>query len=398
MQQSVIHKLLIRLVIFLAIGAIPVRASIRPSFHLDWCSWNATHIVLVRTTSKDGVFSVTKSWKGDLKPGDSLAVPELKPDKDAVAISSYPKPEGFDVDDAQAVAQQIPRQPVGAEMILFLRKKDTASSPATEATGTRWQPASSFGGMKVSAVWIDHGSAFCFLQWMNPGPSALYKCLDFSVGSSDVAVLTARIQHVLQVQGALAMTIAIKNHPEARADRIGHIAQGDVWVAQGEALDALGKSGAVALPEILQAMDKPTVPYDSAVTIRALVEAAGNDSGRVLNGRLQQDLIYWRTIAPTLTLGWRGRLTDPGGPLWVKFDETEALIRELDEERYAPAAQTAAELRDFWVSQPVLNDPSGGQPDGNSGTAPEAAPTHFLGLAKDCDDFVKHMASGKARQ
>jgi hypothetical protein len=50
-------------------------------------SWNATHIVLVQTTAKDRVFSVVQSWNGDLKPGDSLKVPELKPDENAVPIS-----------------------------------------------------------------------------------------------------------------------------------------------------------------------------------------------------------------------------------------------------------------------------------------------------------------------
>jgi hypothetical protein len=86
-------------VILSAIGAIPVDASIRPSFRLDHCSWNATHIVLVQTTLKDGVFSVVESWKGDLKPVDSVEVPELKPNKDAVPISSYPKPRGFVSED-----------------------------------------------------------------------------------------------------------------------------------------------------------------------------------------------------------------------------------------------------------------------------------------------------------
>jgi len=39
-----------------------------------------------------------------------------------------------------------------------------------------------------------------------------------------------------------------------------------VWEAQREALDALGKSGTVASPEIWQVMDKPPVPYDSNIT------------------------------------------------------------------------------------------------------------------------------------
>jgi hypothetical protein len=97
---------------------------------------------------------------------------------------------------------------------------------------------------------------------MNPGPSALSGCWQFPAMSSDVVVLTARIQRDLQAQKRLAETIA-KNHPEARADRLGRIALGDVWEAQREALDALGKCGTVALPEILQVMDVPPVPYDA---------------------------------------------------------------------------------------------------------------------------------------
>jgi hypothetical protein len=111
--------------------------------------------------------------------------------------------------------------------------------------------------MKVSAIWIDGGKGFCFRQRMNPGPSALSECWQFPVMSSDVAVLTARIQRILQVQKYLAETMAIKNNAEVRADRLGRIALGDVWQAQREALDALGKSGTVALPEILQVMDQP---------------------------------------------------------------------------------------------------------------------------------------------
>jgi hypothetical protein len=388
-------------VVFLAIGAIPVDAGIRPSFSLDGCSWSATHIVLVQTTPTDGAFSVVESWKGDLKPGDSLEVPELKPNKDAVPISSNQKPQGFGSEDAQGISEQIPRQPVGSRMILFLKKRNeggTASPSAGNSSGTEWEPVPTFGGMKVSALWIDGGKGFCFRQWMNPGPSALSECWRFPVMSSDVAVLTTRILRVLQVQKHLAETMAMKNNPEVRADRLGHIALGDVWEAQREALDAMGKSGAVALPEILQVMDEPPVPYDGK-TIRALVEAAGKGSGKLLHARLQQDLIYWKAVGPTLTPNWLDQLGEPGASLFVKFDETELLIRELDQEHYAPAAQTAAELRDFWVSQPQLYDPKWGELDlRNGGTALEMIRAESFGLARQCDDFVKHAAATETNQ
>ena len=389
-------------VILLAIGAIPVDAGIRPSFSLDHCSWNATYIVLVQTTPRDGVFSVVESWKGDLKPRDSLEVPELKPNKDAVPISSYPKPQGFGSQDTQGISEQIPRQPVGSRMILFLKKKEeggVASPSVGNTAGTRWEPANTWGGMKVSALWIDGEKSYCFVQWMNPGPSALSECLSFQTMSSDVAVFTARIQRVLQVQKHLAETMAMKNNPEVRADRLGRIVLGDVWEAQREALGVLGKSGTVALPEILQVMDEPPVPYDGNVTIRAFVEAAGKDSGKLLHARLQQDLIYWKAVGPTLTPNWLDQLGEPGASLFVKFDETELLIRELDQEHYAPAAQTAAELRDFWVSQPLLYDPKWGERDlRNGGTALEMIRAESFGLAKQCDDFVKHVAAKKTNQ
>jgi hypothetical protein len=387
-------------VILFAIGAIPVDAAIRPTFSLDGCSWNATHIVLVQTTRKDGAFSVVESWKGDLKPGDSLDVPELKPNKDAVAISSYPKPPGFDSQDREGISEQIPRQPVGSRMILFLRKKEQsgAASPSEgNASGTQWEPAGS--GMKVSALWIDGGKGFCFQQWNNPGPSALAECAQFPASSSDVAVFTVRIQRVLQVQKYLAETMAMKNHPEVRADRLGGIALIDVWEAQREALDALGKSGTVALPEILQVMDKPPVPYDGNVTMLAFVEAAGKHRGKLLHARLQQDLIYWKAVGPTLTPNWLDQLVEPGASLFVKFDETKLLIGELDKELYAPAAQTAAELRDFWVSQPVLYDPKWGERNlRNGGTALEMIRAESFELAKQCDDFIRHVAARKTYQ
>jgi hypothetical protein len=381
-------------VILLAIGAIPVDASIRPSFDLDSCSWNATHIVLVETTVRDGVFSVVESLKGDLKPADSLEIPELKPTDDAVPISSYPKPQGF-FQDPKGISEQIPRQPVGSRMILFLKrraKKDAALSPAGKPTGIQWDPASAFGGMRVSAVWIDAGKAYCFRQWQNPGPSTLSECGQIStVASSDVAVLTSRIQAVLRVQRDLAETVAM-NNAEVRVERLGRVALGDVYQAQQEAMDALGKSGSVALPEVFQIMDKSPAFYDEKELIQMLVEAAGKDSGSQLHARLQQDLIYWKAVGPTLTQDWLDQLMTVGSPLFMKFNETKLLVRELDKEHYAAAAPTVAELRDFGVSQPQLYDPKWGERDlRNGGTALEISRAESYELAKECDDFVKHV-------
>jgi hypothetical protein len=388
MRLNVACVSLAECLILLAIGPIPLDAGIRPSFDLDRCSWNATHIVLVQTTANEGVASVVESWKGDLEPGDSIEVPELKPNENAVPLSSYPKPAGFDLQDKSGISEQIPRQPIGSRMILFLKKQEGSSA----GTPMKWGPASG-GGMKVSALWIDGGKAFCFQQWMNPGPSALSPCVRWSVRSSDVAVFTVRIQEVLQAQEDLRETLALKN-VYVQAERLGSTAQSDVYEAQKEAIDALGKAGIVALPEILQVMDKPPLPYDGAALIRVFVEAGGKESGRQLHARLQQDVIYWRTVGPTLTQDWVDQLIVVGSPLFVKFQETSLLIRELDQEHYAPAAQTVAELRDFWVSQPQLYDPKWGNKQGEVRTpvsALDMVHSYVFGLAEQCDAFAKKV-------
>jgi hypothetical protein len=85
---------------------------------------------------------------------------------------------------------------------------------------------------------------------------------------------------------------------------------------------------------------------------------------------------------------------EPGAPLFIKFHGTELLIRELDREHYVPAAKTVAELHDFWVSQPHLYDPKWGERDLSSGgTALEMLQAESFGLARQCDDFLKHVSA-----
>ncbi len=373
--------------IWLGISPISLHAALRLDFEIDRFSWHATHIVLAQTTANDGVLSVVESWKGDLKPGDSIAVPELKPNENAVPISSYPKPVGSYLRDESGISERIPRQPIGSRVILFLKKQDGNGVE----TPVKWGPAIG-NEMKISVLWIDGGKAFCFQALETWGTATnLSPCLRWTVRSSDAAVFIARIQEVLQAQEGLAETLAFPN-VEVRAERLGFIAQSNVYPAEKEAIEALGKAGTVALPEILQVMDKPPASfYDGDALIRVFVEAAGKDSGRQLHARLQQDVIYWRTVGPTLTPDWLDRLTVVGSPLFVKFEETSLLIRELDHEHFAPAAPTVAELHDFWVSQPQLYDPKWGnkQLRTSGGTALDMEHLRLFELTEQCDAFLK---------
>jgi hypothetical protein len=80
----------------------------------------------------------------------------------------------------------------------------------------------------------------------------------------------------------------------------------------------------------------------------------------------------------------------------MKFGETELLVQELDREHYTPAAPTVTELRDFWVSQPLLYNPKWGDLNPrNGGTGLDGIHAALFGLAKECDDFVKHVSVEK---
>lgn len=389
----------------ITILAVPATGNIQASFGLDQSTWNATQIVLVKTTDDDAVFAVLKSWKGELKPGDSLDVPELKPANNAAPISDYPKPPGSNSQNDLRIGGQIPRQPVGSQMILFLKRERHGGAAASSMgfeTQTGWQPANPYGDMRFSVVWIDGGTAFCFRQWRNPGPDALAECGQPQLASSDVAAVTSRIQQVVQVQRDLAETLEMKNL-DLRAERLGRFGTGhgygNVYEAKIEAIEALAKSGTIAIPEMLQVMDDPPAEfYDGHRLIRLFAQAAGKDSGRLLLARLQQDVIYWKNVGPTLTQNWISQLLDVGSPLFVKFNETVLLVQELDKEKYAPATQTVADLRDFWVSQPQLYDPEWGKKDTrHGGSGLDLVHADAFGLAQACDAFLRHAAVGNHR-
>jgi hypothetical protein len=186
--------------------------------------------------------------------------------------------------------------------------------------------------------------------------------------------LAKHIEEVLQLRENLTQVLSLKDCA-TRIERLQAIVYRDVYDARKEALQGLGEAGPSALPAIRRVMDKPPIPYDPQVLIGAFVKAAGENAGRELNERLQQDLDYWRAVGPSLRLGWWNQDPTPEAPLREKYAETILLVRALAREHYRPAAHTAAELRDYWLSRSQLNDQSG-----------------LSQLAWECNELVKHLA------
>jgi hypothetical protein len=355
--------------ILLAVYLRPVFAGIRPSFALDYCAWHATHVVLVEVTPQDGVFSVVESWKGELQSGEPISVPELKPVPGAVAISHYPRRTDFFAPDATGISEQIPRQPPGSRMVLFLRKEEVsqASAPTTTRSGEKWRPADFLDEMKASVVWIDGGQLYSFLQVMNPGPSILV------LRDMSPQEMNDRVAEINRMQNELAEVASI-GKGAARAEGLKPYVRSEVNEAQRLALNELGKCGPSGLKTIRGMLDDPAFADEGPELITAFVAAGDEAVGGELNNRLQRELAFWQATAPALPQGWWNQDPAPHAPLRERYGQTLALIRGLDRTHYIPASTTAMQLGELWRSLPQLNDPSG-----------------INQMAEQCEKLVAHL-------
>jgi len=321
----------------------PTLAGIRTSFSLDYCSWHATDIVLVELTPRPGVFRVVESWKGNLEAGSPVAVPGLQPAPGAIEISAYPR--RFAEIENGGLNEQIPAQPSGSRMVLFLKNEAGAS-------GEQWRPADFFGEMKTSVVWIDGGQLYRFQQVVNPGPSIL---APWDMGLDK---MKDRVREIHRVQLELAKVIAVEDSA-VRAEALKFYVRSDFREAQQLALSELGKSGPRALATIREMLSDPVFADDGAELVKAFAEAGGESVGEELERRLQEQLTFWQATGPTLSLGWWNQDPTPHAPLRGRYAQTLELVRALERVHYRPASITAGQLGNLWRSLPQLDDPSG---------------------------------------
>ena len=200
--------------VLLPVLAHPAFPGIRPSFDHDYSSWHATHIVLVITTPTEGTFEVLESWKGDLRIGERLVIPELVPASNAIPISRYPKSWWEAV--RGGVSELIPSEPVGSRMILFLNSGAGEQVPTNRTDKTEhraWKPSNALDSMNASVVWIDGNQLYCFTQLMNPGPSVLFASRDSE------ARLRNRVAEINGIQESMTAAIAVKDGEE-RAEHL----------------------------------------------------------------------------------------------------------------------------------------------------------------------------------
>jgi hypothetical protein len=224
----------------------------------------------------DGIFTVLETLKGDLKPGETIKIPEMAEFKSA---------EARVVSDSWFARQKSKTKKylTGDKLILFLRdsKKpqpwsdedsdEPESRPKT--TASRWQAANTMGEeIKYSVVWIEKDQLYCFIQVMNPGESVLT-----NLGMT-AEKLKQEVTEVMSVQNGLGVAIAIQDS-ERKSLSLEPFLHSSIYLAQERAFTELIECGKAALPVLRKVLHDESLAWIHADAIDAL-EAVGGKKRR----------------------------------------------------------------------------------------------------------------------
>jgi hypothetical protein len=334
---------------------------LRVYFSPDRASWAASNIVVVETTPIDGTFEVVESWKGDLSAGSQVIIPDLIPKANSLPISAYPK--WWTPADRSGVAEQIPRQPVGSRLVLFLKRNKGVAGDMRKSEWLGWEPGADEESMKIAVIWIDGGGMYSFTQmWDTSEPLVLAAFGEHVLGERRFEPhsedwLKQDVERVLRIQKEMTAVLAVKDS-RARALGLKPYVASKIFPAQRQAMEELGKSGPSAIGTIGEILDDPAFAEHAPELVNAMVKAGGKTAGDELNRRLEQDLAFWIYMGPSLKQDWKG---DPSHDslLSYRYDQTYHLVYGLEQIGYPRALNTAIRLRDFSRSLPQFTNSDG---------------------------------------
>jgi hypothetical protein len=280
----------------LMLWAIAVCAEPLPQFQLDASAWLATDIVVVTEgESIDGRVEVLQSWKGDLKPGDSITVP---------ALAAFASAESRAVSKWFDQSEAVPRIVSGSRMILFLIRK-----------GDGWHAADAWSSeIRVSTAWIEGDQVFAFNQQTVPG------ALQLLALELHAPAVKRRVEEILAVQRKFA---------DKRSDvaRLMHI---DSIYVRRFIISALGERGPDGLPGLRAILKDRSLEYEHVQAIIALAKAGG------------------ASVAPDLTEILREELSDRGPNRYAK---TFAALRALRPMHFTGARDVVRATWNVWPDE-----------------------------------------------
>ncbi|HEX7154958.1 MAG TPA: hypothetical protein VF618_26010 [Thermoanaerobaculia bacterium] len=305
--------------------AAAVRAEIRPSFHLERSAWPATHVVVATEGETiDGKLTVLESWKGDLAPDAELVLPEL---------AAFASEESRRLEKTFWSRSEPPPFVTGARMILFLERKDGRWSGAGD------QP------LDVSAVWVEEGRPYAFVQIMNPGDAVLVQLAD-SEGA-----FAERFQAIDATHRALDAALALEA-PAARAAALEGFTAVEVLYASAPAFDGLRACGSAAVPVLQRMLADESRSHAHGKVIETLAAIGGSVAREELIHVVAEAHRFFRANAPRLRRGWWNDVDDPRNrELRDRYSHLHAALHALQKVDVADA-HPIAELCKFWPAVP----------------------------------------------
>lgn len=348
----------IRLIFFgiFFLCALNSYAGIRPSFSLDYCAWNATHIVVATEGEEiDGNFTALESLKGNLGYGEMVSVQEL---------SNFNSESSRQVKEWYSEKPTASKYVTGAKMILFLRK-----NPSSKAI---WESADFYKDFKVSVIWIEGEETFAFIQTMNPGSSILVQ-----YGQTEIGIRN-RIFEINRIENSLNDVLKIENKTE-RAEKLQDFAVSDFHLAQEKAFDELKKCGESALPVLRKMLKDQSLLKIHADVIETLATVGGEKVGNELTEIVKQEMSFWKETAPKLSEGWWNEINNPDTEsLRNRYSKVLEAIRQLRNLKFGNCKKVVTQFRDFWRSLPQLEDKSG-----------------LSQMSEECDKLLQELKSKK---
>lgn len=343
------------LLIGIMLAGTPMVASSEslPEFHLESSAWRATHIVVATEGEKiDGVFTVIESWKGDLKPGETLTIPEL-------AEFASEKTRLIDTEWIWRGREDkiiTPTYVTGARMILFLKQIRTDTVPP-KIFWISPNFLTGMEGMKVSIIWIEAGEGYAFEQPMNPGPCVLLSLNTlYGKGYGIEDNLKKTVAESVKAHQLFSKAVALPDLTQRAKALAAFLRDNSSKWGEYEASEKLAECGDAVLPWLRDMLND-----DSLKRIYSNILGAMNGAkniGHRLAGNLGPVLREWRyDVAKTLEKGWQDR--EDGRDvkrLWNELENIEHILGVLREIKYTEGRKAVAEFRDFWVATPQLNE------------------------------------------
>jgi hypothetical protein len=343
-----------------ALFLVEVDARQIPGFSFRFSLQKATHIVVASEGEQiDGKLSVVESWKGDLQPGDTIEVPELAQfaAQETRTLRVYPNGREYGV-------------VTGDRMVLFLVKSLDWLKPDSDELKTTWLPASypdyvptgtdpskvldnvydNAVRMRISVLWIEDGKAYAYSQRVNPGPLALADS-----GWGDARTVQKHVKDWLDIQNALS-AINTMHDPDERVNQVIAFACENPDQL-GDAVEIAAGAGDAAIPALQKMLHDPAFEPVQGLLVRDLADVAGAAAGPRLTDLLAKESAFWRKEAPDLEKGWWNH--DPSDRRRVLRDRYMVaieILRALEGLGYPACKDSVVDFRDFWRSQPQLED------------------------------------------